>query len=126
MAAEPHHLGYPLTPAEHADFTPATEAPLMSQPALSQQIRRPEHTTQAQPLDRSGHSVLPTDTGASHARHALRDLTAANAPPARPPRRQSTSGRRNAPPNHPSWIFRSAGATLLLVARGNQKLRPGT
>ncbi|MFH8554201.1 LysR family transcriptional regulator [Streptomyces celluloflavus] len=125
MAAEPHHLGYPLTPAERADFTPATEAPLMSQPALSQQIRRPEHTTQAQPLDRSGHSVRPTDTGASQARRTLRDL-AANAPPARPRPRQSASNRRNAPPNHPSWIFRSAGATLLLVARGNQKLRPGT
>ncbi|MFE7663701.1 LysR family transcriptional regulator [Streptomyces celluloflavus] len=88
MAAEPRHLRHLLTPSEHADFIPAAKAPLMPQQALSQQIRRPEHTTQAQPLDRSGHSVLPTDTGASHARHALRDPAAANAPPAR--RRQST------------------------------------
>ncbi|MFE5737226.1 LysR family transcriptional regulator [Streptomyces celluloflavus] len=84
MAAEPCHLRYPLAVAEHAGFARATEAPLMSQPALSQQIRRPEHATQAQQLDRSGRSVRTTDTGASHALHtrrAVRDLAAGERAP---------------------------------------------
>ncbi|MGW5956186.1 hypothetical protein [Bacillus mycoides] len=91
----------------------------MSRQTLSRQVRQLERAVQAQPLDRSGRSVRPTDTGASHALHtrrALRDLAAANAPLARPRRRQSASGRRNAPPNHPTW-----GAGKNAVMSRNQR-----
>ncbi|QHC23896.1 transcriptional regulator CynR [Streptomyces sp. GS7] len=80
MALELRHLRYLLTVAEHGSFTRAAEDLHISQPTLSQQVRQLERTLGSQLLDRSGRTVRLTDAGeayAQHARHALRDLAAA-------------------------------------------------
>ncbi len=80
MALELRHLRYLLAVAERGSFTRAAEDLHISQPTLSQQIRQLERTVGVQLLDRTGRTVRLTDAGeayAQHARHALRDLAAA-------------------------------------------------
>ncbi|MGW6202588.1 transcriptional regulator CynR [Streptomyces sp. NPDC055089] len=79
-ALELRHLRYLLAVAEHGNFTRAAEELHISQPTLSQQIKQLERTLGVQLLDRTGRTVRLTDAGAvytDHARHALRDLAAA-------------------------------------------------
>ncbi|MYT32577.1 transcriptional regulator CynR [Streptomyces sp. SID8354] len=74
------HLRYLLAVAERGSFTRAAEDLHISQPTLSQQVRQLERTVGVQLLDRTGRTVRLTDAGeayAQHARHALRDLAAA-------------------------------------------------
>ncbi|WP_274918354.1 transcriptional regulator CynR [Streptomyces sp. WZ-12] len=80
MALELRHLRYLLAVAEHGNFTRAAEDLHISQPTLSQQIKQLERTVGVQLLDRTGRTVRLTDAGEAyvqHARHALRDLAAA-------------------------------------------------
>ncbi|MER7985386.1 transcriptional regulator CynR [Streptomyces noursei] len=80
MALELRHLRYLLAVAEHGSFTRAAEDLHISQPTLSQQIKQLERTVGVQLLDRTGRTVRLTDAGEAythHARHALRDLAAA-------------------------------------------------
>lgn len=77
---ELRHLRYLLAVAEHGSFTHAAEELHISQPTLSQQIKQMERTLGVQLLDRTGRTVRLTDAGAvytDHARHALRNLAAA-------------------------------------------------
>ncbi|WP_030794105.1 transcriptional regulator CynR [Streptomyces sp. NRRL S-920] len=80
MAPELRHLRYLLAVAENGTFTRAAEELHVSQPTLSQQIKQLERILGVQLLDRTGRTVRLTDAGAAyvhHARHALRDLAAA-------------------------------------------------
>ncbi|MFF9001919.1 transcriptional regulator CynR [Streptomyces achromogenes] len=80
MALELRHLRYLLAVAENGTFTRAAEELHLSQPTLSQQIKQLERMLGAQLLDRTGRTVRLTDAGEAyvhHARHALRDLAAA-------------------------------------------------
>ncbi|MDK0523796.1 transcriptional regulator CynR [Streptomyces sp. ML-6] len=80
MAPEIRHLRYLLAVAEHANFTRAAEDLRISQPTLSQQIKQLERAVGVQLLDRTGRTVRLTDAGETYvhyARHALRDLAAA-------------------------------------------------
>ncbi|AKA01599.1 MerR family transcriptional regulator [Streptomyces noursei ZPM] len=80
MALELRHLRYLLAVAEHGSFTRAAEDLHISQPTLSQQVKQLERTVGVQLLDRTGRTVRLTDAGEAythHARHALRDLAAA-------------------------------------------------
>ncbi|MFC4530032.1 transcriptional regulator CynR [Sphaerisporangium dianthi] len=80
MPVELRHLRYLLAVAEHGNFTRAAEDLHISQPTLSQQIRQLERALGARLLDRTGRAVRLTDAGEAylgHARHALRDLAAA-------------------------------------------------
>jgi LysR family transcriptional regulator, cyn operon transcriptional activator len=77
---ELRHLRYLLAVAEHGNFSRAAEELYVSQPTLSQQIKQLENTLGTQLLDRSGRTVRLTDAGAAYAdraRHALRELAAA-------------------------------------------------
>ncbi|MEV1025740.1 transcriptional regulator CynR [Streptomyces sp. NPDC050264] len=78
---ELRHLRYLLAVVEHGSFTRAADALRVSQPTLSQQIRRMERAVGLPLLDRTGRTVRPTDAGevyVSHARGALRELAEAD------------------------------------------------
>jgi DNA-binding transcriptional LysR family regulator len=71
---ELHQLAYLIAVADEASFTRAAEKLLVSQPAVSAQIRRLERELGEELLDRSERSVRPTAVGAAvlpHARAAL-------------------------------------------------------
>jgi DNA-binding transcriptional LysR family regulator len=71
---ELHQLAYLVAVADEASFTRAAEQLLVSQPAVSAQIRRLERELGEELLDRSERSVRPTAVGAAvlpHARAAL-------------------------------------------------------
>jgi LysR family cyn operon transcriptional activator len=68
------HIRYFLAVAEYRNFTRAAEALHVSQPTLSQQIRRLEDTLDVQLLDRSGRTIQLTDAGAAYMRYAQRAL----------------------------------------------------
>lgn len=75
----PRSLQYLLAIAEHGSFTRAAEALHVSQPSLSQQIKRLEDTLQSPLFSRSGRTVRLTDAGEiylHHARRAQRELDA--------------------------------------------------
>jgi DNA-binding transcriptional LysR family regulator len=71
---ELHQLAYLIAVVDEASFTRAAEKLLVSQPAVSAQIRRLERELGEELLDRSERSVRPTAVGAAvlpHARAAL-------------------------------------------------------
>ncbi|NQV84716.1 MAG: transcriptional regulator CynR [Rhodospirillales bacterium] len=69
----PRSLQYLLAIAEFGSYTKAAEALHVSQPTLSQQIKRLEESLQSPLLDRSGRGgVRLTDAGEVYLRHALR------------------------------------------------------
>jgi len=71
---ELHQLAYLIAVADEGSFTRAAEKLLVSQPAVSAQIRRLERELGEELLDRSERSVRPTPVGAAvlpHARAAL-------------------------------------------------------
>jgi DNA-binding transcriptional LysR family regulator len=71
---ELHQLAYLIAVADEASFTRAAEKLLVSQPAVSAQIRRLERELGEDLLDRSERSVRPTAVGAAvlpYARAAL-------------------------------------------------------
>jgi DNA-binding transcriptional LysR family regulator len=71
---ELHQLAYLIAVADEASFTRAAEKLLVSQPAVSAQIRRLERELGEELLDRSERSVRPTAVGAAvlpYARAAL-------------------------------------------------------
>lgn len=74
MSPELRHLRYLLAVAEHGNFTRAAAELHLSQPTLSQQIRRLERLVGTPLLDRSGRAVRLTDAGSVYARHARRAL----------------------------------------------------
>jgi LysR family transcriptional regulator, cyn operon transcriptional activator len=57
------HIRYLKAVAEFGSFTRVAQAPHVSQPDLSQQIKELEHRLGAQLLDRSGRQIRPTDMG---------------------------------------------------------------
>ncbi|MFD7920312.1 transcriptional regulator CynR [Streptomyces sp. NPDC059740] len=78
---ELRHLRYLLAVAEHGSFTRAAEDLHVSQPTLSQQIRRLEKAVGLPLLERTARTVRPTDAGEvylRHARRAVRELAAAH------------------------------------------------
>ena len=75
----PRPIRYVLTVAEHQSFTRAAKALHVSQPTLSQQVKKLEDALGVQLLDRSGRAVRLTDAGEiylHHARRALHELDA--------------------------------------------------
>jgi len=68
----PRSLQYLLAIAEHGSYTRAAEALHVSQPSLSQQIKKLEESLQSPLLDRSGRTVRLTDAGEIYLRHARR------------------------------------------------------
>ncbi len=68
------HIRYMLAVAEHRNFTRASEALHVSQPALSQQIKQLEETLGVQLFDRTGRTVRPTDMGSVYIEYARRSL----------------------------------------------------
>ncbi|MCP1428213.1 LysR family cyn operon transcriptional activator [Microbacterium foliorum] len=80
MVVELRHVRYLLAVAEHGGFTRAAEALHVSQPTLSQQIRKMETTLGVTLVDRSGRQVRLTDVGMAfldRAREGMRELDAA-------------------------------------------------
>ena len=70
-------INYFLAVAEHRSFTRAATALYVSQPALSQQIRRLEESLGTQLFDRTGRATCLTDAGEvyfRYVRRALQDL----------------------------------------------------
>ena len=68
----PRSLQYLIAVAEYNNFTRAAEALYVSQPTLSQQIKKLEDSLQSKLLDRSGRTVQLTDTGKTYLRHVRR------------------------------------------------------
>ncbi|MBO67889.1 MAG: transcriptional regulator CynR [Acidiferrobacteraceae bacterium] len=76
----PKALKYLVAVAEHKSFTKAADALYISQPTLSQQIKRLEDSLEVLLLDRTRRSIKLTDAGEvylSYARTALVELDAA-------------------------------------------------
>lgn len=65
-------INYFLAVAEHRSFTRAATALYVSQPALSQQIRRLEESLGTQLFDRTGRVTCLTDAGKVYFRYARR------------------------------------------------------
>ncbi len=68
----PRSLQYLIAVAEHGNFTRAAEALYVSQPTLSQQIKKLEESLQSILLNRSGRTIELTDTGKIYLRHVRR------------------------------------------------------
>lgn len=70
----PRSLHYLIAVAEHCSFTRAAEALYISQPTLSQQIKRLEELLHVQLLERAGRTVRLTEAGKVYLTHAQRAL----------------------------------------------------
>lgn len=68
----PRSLQYLLAIAEYGSYTRAAEALHVSQPTLSQQIKRLEDSLDSLLVDRSGRAVKLTDAGEIYLHHARR------------------------------------------------------
>lgn len=68
----PRSLQYLIAVAEYGSFTHAAEALYVSQPALSQQIKKLEDSLQSILLDRSGKTIRLTNSGKVYVRYAHR------------------------------------------------------
>jgi len=80
MAVDLRQVRYLAAIAEHGGFTRAAEVLHLSQPTLSQQVRKLEVTLGADLLDRTGRRVRLTDAGSAfleRARVGLREVEAA-------------------------------------------------
>lgn len=66
----PRSLQYLIAVAKHGNFTHAAEALYVSQPALSQQIKKLEDSLQSTLLDRSRKKIQLTDAGKSYVEYA--------------------------------------------------------
>lgn len=74
MSITLRQLQYLIAVAEHRSFTRAASALYVSQPALSQQLSRLEHTLQIKLLERTPRDVRLTPAGRLYVAHATRAL----------------------------------------------------